>query len=265
MIHADRLQLNAGTRSLLDDVSFELRAGEFVAVLGPNGVGKTTLLRAIAGVSAPASGIITLDGNDVARLGAAQRARAIAYIASDEVFIDQLTVRDVVSTGRYAHHRWWQWHEEASDDAAIAVALQSVRMEQFAQRRFSTLSSGERQRIWLALALAQEAPVLLLDEPTSHLDVRVAHEILALLRALVHSGKTIVCVLHDINEAAQYADRVMLLGCSRLLALESPDTLLTSPLLERAYDVQMEIVRTGDGKIRVFPRPQSNTTEPSAG
>ena len=127
-------------------------------------------------------------------------------------------------------------------------------MEPLADRLVSTLSSGERQRVWIALGLAQETPVLLLDEPTSHLDVRAAHEILALLRDLARAGKTIVCVLHDLNDAATYADRIALLGCGKLLALEAPDTVLASDLLERTYGVEMERVMLGDGRLRVFAR-----------
>ena len=263
MIGAEHVRLRAGTRTLLSDVCFTLRAGEFVAVLGANGAGKTTLLRTLAGVRAPDFGRVTIGKRDAGALTAAQRARAVAHIASDEVFIDQLTVRDVVSTGRYAHHQWWEWREDRTDDASISAALQAVHMEPFAQRPFATLSSGERQRIWLALALAQEAPVLLLDEPTSHLDVRVAQEILHLLRAQANDGKTVVCVLHDVNEAAQFADRIMLLGDGGLLALDTPQAVLTSPLLEIAYGIRMQQLRTPEGQLRVFPAARTNSSEPS--
>jgi iron complex transport system ATP-binding protein len=259
MIGARNLRLCAGTRTLLEDVSFELQAGEFAAVLGPNGVGKTTLLRTIAGLREPDSGDVLVDGVSVRKMQAAQRARAIAHIAADEVFVEQLTVRDVVSMGRYAHHRWWQWREEPQDTAAIASALDAVTMSAFASRPFATLSSGERQRIWLAMALAQEAQLLLLDEPTSHLDVRVAQDILNLLHAQVRAGKTVVCVLHDLNEAAQFADQIMILGCSELLALGSPDRVLTTTILERAYGIPMELTRTPSGRLRVFPAGGSST------
>lgn len=258
MISARELTLRIGSRTLLYNASFDLRGGEFVAVLGPNGVGKTTLLRTLAGVRAPDGGSVMLQERGVQQYNAAERARLIAHSTGDDLFLDQLLVRDVVAMGRYPHHRWWQWHSERQDDEAIENALDAVHMRTFAQRRFDTLSSGERQRIWIALALAQEAPLLLLDEPTSHLDVRVAQEILHLLRAQVQSGKTVVCALHDINEAAQFADRVLLLGCAEMLAFDKPAAVLNSALLERAYGIRMETMRSPSGVVRVYPAHQDS-------
>jgi iron complex transport system ATP-binding protein len=260
MIAAQGITLKAGSRTLFQDASFTVERGEFVAVLGPNGVGKTTLLRALAGVRTPEQGSVRVQDRDIGALPAAVRARCIAHIAGDDLFIDRLTVRDVVAMGRYAHHQWWEWSADAADERAIAGALDAVHMQAFARRRFDTLSSGERQRIWLALALAQEAQVLLLDEPTSHLDVRVAHDILRLLRAQAQSGKSVVCVLHDVNEAIAFADRVLLLGCGRMLAFDSPERIAESGLLEQAYGIAMESVRLPSGALRVFPRGATTDT-----
>lgn len=254
MIALDSVALRVGDRPLLDGVDVRVAAGEFVAVLGPNGIGKTTLLRAIAGLHAPAGGSIRIGGDDVARLRAGERALRVAFVTSDEVLLDALRVRDVVAIGRFPHHHWWQWRQRAADDAAVERALAAVGLDPLAGRLFSTLSSGERQRVWIALGIAQETPVLLLDEPTSHLDVRVAHEILALLRGLARSGKTVVCVLHDLNDAAAYADRIALLGCGRLLATAPPAVVLASDLLEQTYGIAMERVTLGDGSLRVFAR-----------
>ncbi|MEO6835605.1 MAG: ABC transporter ATP-binding protein [Candidatus Tumulicola sp.] len=252
MIELRDVTLQIGGNVLLESIDAQFAPHEFVAILGPNGVGKTTLLRTIAGLHRPNRGSVRIAGTDVAHLGAMQRALRVAYVTSDEVLPDALRVRDVVAIGRFPHHRWWQWHERVDDDAAIERALEAVGIAAFSERLFSTLSSGERQRVWIALGLAQDTPVLLLDEPTSHLDVRVAHEILALLRALAREGKTVVCVLHDLNEAAAYADRIALLGERRLLCADPPDAVLAGDLPERTYGIAMERVKLADGRLRVF-------------
>jgi iron complex transport system ATP-binding protein len=250
--------LRAGERQLLDNVEARVTSGEFVAILGANGVGKTTLLRAIAGLHAPSAGTILLDGLASVQLSSLERAQRVALVTGDEVLLDALRVRDVVSIGRFPHQRWWQWRRHAADEIAIHRALAAVRIEAFAERFFATLSAGERQRVWIALGLAQETPNLLLDEPTSHLDVRIAHEILALLRGLARAGKSVVCALHDVNEAAAYADRIALLGDGRLLAIAPPESLLASSLLEGAYGIAMDRVRLADGRLRVFAREESD-------
>jgi ABC-type cobalamin/Fe3+-siderophores transport system ATPase subunit len=237
MIELHDVSLQVAQRTLLRNLDARIGDGEFVALLGRNGAGKTTLLRAIAGLHRVASGAISIDGTPNAQLRALDRAKRVAFVTGDEVFLEALLVRDVVSIGRFAHHRWWQWNAAPADDDAVDRAMAAVRIDAFAQRLFSTLSAGERQRVWIALGLAQETPILLLDEPTSHLDVGVAHEILALLRRLTQEGKAVVCALHDINEAAAYADKIALLGGGRLLALEPPDAVLTESLLLEAYGV----------------------------
>jgi iron complex transport system ATP-binding protein len=252
MIAICDVALHAGGRRLLESVNARIGCGEFVALLGPNGVGKTTLLRAIAGVHPLAGGNVLLGDVPVSDLRPIDRARQVGLVTGDEIFLDALAVRDVVSIGRFPHHRWWEWQTSASDALAVTRSLEAVGMETFAERLFSTLSAGERQRIWIALGLAQATPILLLDEPTSHLDVRVAHEILAGLRELARSGKTVMCALHDLNDAAAYADRIALLGEGTLLAVDEPNALLESPLLERVYRIGMERVRLPGGRLRVF-------------
>lgn len=237
MIELRGVELSVGGRPLLEGIDANVAPGEFLAVLGRNGAGKTTLLRAIAGLHRTASGTILIDGRSSESLHSLERAKRIAFVTGDEVFLEALCVRDVVAIGRFAHHRWWQWHAEKEDADAISSALRAVRLEALAERLFSTLSAGERQRVWIALGLAQETPILLLDEPTSHLDVAVAHEILSLLRALAQSGKSVVCALHDVNEAAEYADSVALLGDGRLLAISPPQALRDGKLLQETYGI----------------------------
>ncbi|HEX3671530.1 MAG TPA: ABC transporter ATP-binding protein [Candidatus Cybelea sp.] len=261
MIDLQDAQLCVGGRPWLTHVDARIAPGEFVAILGPNGAGKTTLLRAIAGLHPLGGGTILLDGRRVGEYGPSDRARRVAFVTGDELLLDALSARDVVAIGRFPHHQWWEWQSRANDADAVAHALAAVGMERFADRLFSTLSSGERQRIWIALGLAQDTPILLLDEPTSHLDVRVSHEILGLLRGLARSGKSVVCALHDFNEAAAYADRIGLIGEGTLLALDEPDALFAGPLLERVYGVAMETIRLAGGHLRIFARDADGASD----
>jgi len=253
MIAVRDLALRVGGKPLLENLSFEIGTGEFVGILGRNGAGKTTLLRALAGLHPAAGGSVALDSRAIAAFSPAERSRAIAFVTSDDVFEDRLTGREVVAAGRYPHHRWWQWTQEPRDAEAIGGALEAVELQSFADREFATLSSGERQRVWIALAIAQEAPLLFLDEPTSHLDLRAAQHILKLLRAQVRAGKSVVCVLHDPNEAAAYADRAMLLAGGRILTFEETERALSGEFLERTYGLKMETVTTAGGSRRIFP------------
>jgi iron complex transport system ATP-binding protein len=251
------VRLVLGERTLLEDIDLDARTGELLAIVGPNGVGKTTLLRAAAGFFPVAAGTISDDGVDVCTLSHQERAREITLIGDDVETPHGMSVREVVVTGRFAHRAWWDWLTGDADIFATDAALERVALTDFGDRAFDTLSSGERQRAWLALALAQDAQTLLLDEPTSHLDARYALEILSLLRDLARDGRAIVAVLHDLNEAAAFADRIAVLGGGRLLTCATPEAALEPTLLERAFGVAFDKFEV-DGGTRVLARgPQS--------
>jgi iron complex transport system ATP-binding protein len=257
------VRLAAGGRTLLDDVTFSALPGELVAIVGPNGAGKTTLLRTVAGLCKPERGEILVDGAALQTVGARARARAVALIGSDTEMPHGATVRDLVATGRYAFRQWWNWSEDDADRAATTAAIEEVGLAALAERDVETLSSGERQRAWLALALAQDARLVLLDEPTSHLDPRYALETICEIRGIARGNTTVLVVLHDLNEAAAMADRIALLGDGRLLAFAPPAEALEPELLERAFGIEFERITVG-GAARVIPRGYRSVAVPKA-
>ena len=245
--------LVAGERTLLRDVTFEAAPGELIAIVGPNGVGKTTLLRAVSGFSKPRAGEIAIDGKNPLTLAARARARAVTLIGSDVETPPATTVREIVATGRFAFRAWWDWTQDDASDDAIGHALKTVDLAHEGDRYFETLSSGERQRAYLALALAQDASVVLLDEPTSHLDPRYALETLCAIRGIASADRTALVVLHDLNEAAAVADRIAVLGEGRLLACAAPSEALDPQILERAFGIAFDRFDEGEN-VRVIPR-----------
>jgi iron complex transport system ATP-binding protein len=242
----ERVEIERGGRTLLRDVSLALDDG-VVALLGPNGVGKTSLLRAMAGMLAPAAGTIALDATPLRELDPRARARRIAFVDPTEPVLAALTVGDAVASARFPHHRWWEWEATADDDAAVDDALVRTGTAAFRMREIGTLSAGERQRVWIAVALAQHASVLLLDEPTSHLDLKASLETLQLVREIAAGGALVVAVLHQLEEAAAFADRVVVLGEGGVVADGAPETALSADAIERAYGVAVTVERRPEG------------------
>jgi iron complex transport system ATP-binding protein len=242
----DRVEIERGGRTLLRDVSLALEGG-VVAVVGANGVGKTTLLRTIAGALAPVAGTIALEGVPVRDLDPRDRARRIALVEPTEPVLAALTVADAVASARFPYHRWWEWEATEQDEAAVADALARTGLTPFRTRELGTLSAGERQRVWIALAIAQRASVVLLDEPTSHLDLKASVETLQLVRELADGGALVVAVLHQLEEAAAFADRVVVLGCEGVVADGSPERALTAESIERAFGVAVTVEHRPDG------------------
>jgi iron complex transport system ATP-binding protein len=239
-------------RSVLNGLSFPVEVGEVVALVGPNGCGKTTLLRTISGLLAPQRGAVYLDCQRLHQLSPAEIASQLASIEQEIHCAFEISVREAVALGRLPHLRRWG-QLSRTDQAAIDQAMQHTHIDPFADRPVQTLSSGERQRVWLAMALAQEPNVLLLDEPTSHLDIKYQIEIMHLVRTLAEQGIAILLSLHDLNLAAHYADRLVLLSEGRLLAVGRPVDVLTESLLEAAYRVRVKIWHNGHDSVIVMP------------
>jgi iron complex transport system ATP-binding protein len=230
------------TADAVDEVTVEVPAGSCTAVLGPNGSGKSTLLRLMLGTLSPASGQVELDGRPVVEWGREEIARAVGVVPQGEEAVFPMTVREVVAMGRYPHLGPWRREREA-DRRAVEQAMRRCDVMAFAGRPISTLSGGERQRARVARALAQEPAALALDEPTAALDVSHEMAIFELLRDLGRAGTTVLLVTHNLNLAARYADRLVLLDRGRVAAAGAPAQVLTRETVERVYGWPVRIDR----------------------
>jgi iron complex transport system ATP-binding protein len=234
------LSVSFGRRAVLENVSLEIPAASWTAVVGPNGCGKSTLLRALAGLAKPAAGTITLQGKALSLWPRRARARRMAWLAQSSGASD-LTASDVIGLGRAAHGGWLG-HRQASDDAAIGRAMLATGTAPLAQRRLSTLSGGERQRVHLARALAVEAPVLLLDEPTTHLDPPHQEDVARMLREEAwERGVCVLSAIHDLSLALA-ADRLIVLGHRELIGYGTVQEALSADWLSAAFRTPMNVV-----------------------
>lgn len=244
-VRVDRVTVRRDGATLLDTVSHEARSGELVAVVGPNGAGKTTLLRVVAGDLMPEAGTATVLGTDVARTPLQDLAQRRAYLGADVASGNPFRVWDVVAMGRHPHR---------GGDREVAVkvedAMHRFDISHLARRRVRTLSSGEQQRVGLARVVAQETPVLLLDEPTAALDIGHQEMVMSVLRELAASGATVLTVIHDLNLAAAHADRLVLLDGGRCAATGSPHDVLVA---ERLTDIYRQPVQVIDHPFRDCP------------
>ena len=238
---AEEISAGYGRQMVVDGISLSVPEGKMTVLVGPNGSGKSTLLSVMARLLKPMGGIVRLDGKELHRMPTREVARRLGLLPQSPLLPEGLTVYDLVSRGRYPHQGFLrQWTE--ADDAAVEHALAVTDTLDFAARPVDSLSGGQRQRCWIAMALAQETPVILLDEPTTFLDLHYQVEVLDLLRHLTRDhGRTIVAVLHDLNFALQYADRIVFLrdGAIRCVA-EHPDE-CTADLIRDVFNV--EVVR----------------------
>lgn len=246
------LSLGYGDRLVVDSVDLEVPPAAFTAIVGPNGSGKSTLLRGMSRLLRPRGGSVHIGGTDIARLSGNALARQLALLPQAPVTPDGLTVGDLVSRGRYPHRAWYQrWSEE--DEAAVRGAVDRVGLIDRLRDPVSELSGGQRQRAWLAMVLAQDTGHLLLDEPTTYLDLAHAVEVMALARSVAHdSGRTVVCVLHDLTLAARFADHLVVLSEGRVAAAGPPANVITEPLLADVFGLAAQVLAV-DGAPAVVP------------
>ena len=253
MLEARDLRLAYGRRAVVDGVDMAVDAGECLVLAGPNGSGKSTLLRGLARLMRPVGGTVLLDGRRLAEWPPRTLARRLAVLPQSPQSPGDLTVEQLVALGRYPHQAFLGL-PSAADRAAIRTALEQTDLVELAGRPLSALSGGERQRAWIALTLAQEPELLLLDEPTAYLDMAHALAVLELVRRLNRERRlTVVMALHDLTQAARFADRVLLLRDGRVVAAGTPADVLTPHHIGEVFGVEAEIMTTAEGLRVVVP------------
>jgi iron complex transport system ATP-binding protein len=248
-LRAEQVRLAYGDLVVVDDLDFEVLEGTVTAVIGPNGCGKSTLLRALGRLMKTSSGHVLLDGKRIDRMPTRDVAKVLGVLPQSPVAPEGLTVADLVSRGRHPHQAWYrQW--SSSDQDIVAEALSWTGMFELAQRPVDQLSGGQRQRAWISMALAQGTDLLLLDEPTTFLDLAHQIDTLDLIERLhTEAGRTVVMVLHDLNLAARYAQRLVAMKDGAIVACGTPAEVLTEQLLADVFDLD----------ARVMPDPVAGT------
>lgn len=239
-----------GSRPVIRDLSLKVEQGEWLSIVGPNGSGKSTLLRLLSRILIPFAGCVYLNGRDLHRqLTPRQVAQQLALLPQQQRIPTGLTVRQLVSLGRSPHQPWWAWQLRQADWQRVEQALAQTGLGSLAERDLETLSGGERQRAFLAMALVQEPQVLLLDEPTTFLDLRYQLELLDLLQQLKHErGLTVITVLHDLNLAIRYSQRIALLKAGQLQVVGSPHEVLTPARVRQVFGLEVEWISTPVGR-----------------
>lgn len=232
-----------GRRPIVEDLQMAIPDRRFTALIGPNGSGKSTILRTLAGLMAPLRGTILLDGRAITTLSTREMARRIGVLLQGPVAPEGLTVDDLVRQGRYPHRAFFgRWTTQ--DQSACEEALMLTGMTDLATRPLDSLSGGQRQRAWMAMTLAQQGEVLLLDEPTTYLDLEHQIELMNLITTLVkRHGKTVVAVLHDINQAARHAEHIIILKQGRITATGRPEEVITAETIADVFKVKAVVIR----------------------
>ncbi|MFJ8864177.1 ABC transporter ATP-binding protein [Streptomyces sp. NPDC102473] len=230
-----------GGRTVIEGLDVAVPSGLITTIIGPNGCGKSTLLRTLTRLLKPTAGAVVLDGEDIVTLRTREVARKLGLLPQAPVAPEGLTVADLVARGRHPHQSWLrQW---SSDDAAVVErALAMTGVSDLADRPVDSLSGGQRQRVWISMTLAQGTDLLLLDEPTTYLDLAHAIDVLDLVDDLHESGRTVVMVLHDLNLAIRYSDNLVVMRAGAILAQGHPRDVVTAELLEEAFGLRAMVI-----------------------
>lgn len=238
---AENLALAYDNNLIIDNLHLSIPMGKITALVGPNGCGKSTLLRGLARLLQPKRGHVYLDGKAIHTMPTKELAKQIGILPQSPVAPEGLTVRELVAQGRYPHQSWFQqWSK--TDEAITLEAMAITNITHFADRPLDTLSGGQRQRAWIAMALAQETAILLLDEPTTFLDLSYQIEVLDLLHELNATGRTIVMVLHELNQACRYAHHLVAMREGKICVQGEPEQVMTAEMVAEVFRIHAHIV-----------------------
>lgn len=252
-LEAQNLSGGYGTTTIVEAIDLALAQGEWLSLLGANGSGKSTLLRLMSRILAPQQGMVLLDGKTIHSQPMQAVARQLAILPQQQTVPPGLTVEQLVSLGRAPYQNWWEWELDAAGKQKVEEAMVETGVMQFRDRSVAQLSGGEKQRVFLALALAQNPKVLLLDEPTTYLDIRYQLQLLDLLKNLNQKQElAIITVLHDINLAARYSDRLALVHQGRLFGVGQVEAMLTPANVAAVFDVDAIVLDTPVG-VQICP------------
>ncbi|MFE9743897.1 ABC transporter ATP-binding protein [Saccharothrix saharensis] len=241
-LRAQSLSVGYGERLVVSELDLDVLSGSVTAVIGPNGCGKSTLLRALGRLLPARAGAVVLDGKRIDRTPTREVAKVLAMLPQSPQAPEGLTVAELVARGRHPHQAWYRQFSP-EDEAAVASALEMTGMAELAERTVDELSGGQRQRAWISMALAQGTDLLLLDEPTTYLDLAHQIDVLDLVQRLHRDfGRTVVMVLHDLNLAARYADRLVAMKDGRIAVAGAPDDVLTESTLLEVFGLDARVV-----------------------
>ncbi len=261
-LRASGLTAHYGDAAVLRGLDVAIPDGCFTAIIGPNGSGKSSLLKSLGRLLLPSTGTVTLDGRAMATFRSVEVARLLGLLPQSALAPEGITVGDLVARGRYPHQSFLrQWSR--ADQAAVQAALAMTGLADLAGRAMEALSGGQRQRAWIAMVLAQDTPILLLDEPTTFLDIAHQFELLDLLRRLHRqAGRTVVAVLHDLNQACRYADHLIALRDGRIVAEGKPAEVVTEAFMAAVFDLACVIIEDPVcGTPHIIPRGRTDGIE----
>jgi iron complex transport system ATP-binding protein len=240
-VRTEGVTIGYDRRIISRHLDVEIHDRSFTAIIGPNGCGKSTLLRALARVLTPVEGSVLLDGKEIGAYRSKEVARRLGLLPQPSFAPEGIRVADLVARGRAPHQSLiQQWRE--SDESAVARALEATRLTALSGRLVDELSGGQRQRVWVAMLLAQETPIMLLDEPTTFLDIAHQYELMELLRTFHEEGKTVVTVLHDLGQAARYADQLIVMRDGDVITTGPPREVVTAEMVQEVFGLRALVV-----------------------